>query len=275
MPTPGQAMFLFGAIILLRWLSLGFGADVPGLIYTAVSLLAFVATPTLIMTVMLNSRPAQSLALRSPKWGEIGVAAGLALLLLPPLAGLAQSIFSNFPRLTELLEERQPMVSELRDLRDLGPPLVAFALLPAICEELAFRGFILTGLLRRLRPRNAVLLSSFLFALFHMNVFQFAASFLLGIVLGLLTVRSKSILPAILFHFLHNALLIVGMYLLNAASSQAMPDLTGVFWSVMIGVCLVTGVGTLWWLYRKPYVAIERELAQRRHAGEAETAANS
>jgi sodium transport system permease protein len=235
--------------------------------------LAFVATPTLIMALMLNTRPTQALALRSPKWGEVGVAAALALMLLPPLAALAQWVLSNFPDLRRLLEERQPLVRELRDLRDIGPPLVAFALLPAICEELTFRGFILTGLLRRLRPRNAVLLSSFLFALFHMNVFQFAASFLLGVVLGLLTVRSKSILPAILFHFLHNALLIVGMYLVNGASSQTMPDLTGVFWIVMIGVCLVTGVGTLWWLYRKPYVAIERELARRSPVAEAEPAA--
>src|SRR5262249_17774877 len=260
MPTPGQAMFLFGAIILLRWLSLGFGADVPGLIYTAVSLLAFVATPTLIMTVMLNSRPAQSLALRSPKWGEIGVAAGLALLLLPPLAGLAQSIFSNFPRLTELLEERQPMVSELRNLRELGAPLVAFALLPAICEELAFRGFILTGLLRRLRPRNAILLSSFLFAPFHMNVFQFLPSFLFGFGLGLLTLRSKSVFPAIMFHFLHNALLILGMYVVNSANTATLPDLTNVFWGIVLAACLLLGMGTLWWLYRKPYIDLQREL---------------
>ena len=167
------------------------------------------------------------------------------------------------------------MVRELRDLRELGAPLFAFALLPALCEELAFRGFILTGLMRRLRPRNAILLSSFLFALFHMNVFQFLPSFLLGVVLGLLTVRSKSLFPAIMFHFLHNALLIVGMYMVNAAHDTSLPDLTNVFWSVVLGACILLGAGTLWWLYRKPYLDLERELAQEMEEDERRTALKS
>src|SRR4029077_4889562 len=125
--------------------------------------------------------------------------------------------------LTQLLEDRQPLVQELRGLSSLrteGQPslpayLLVFGLLAAVCEELAFRGLILSGLLRRFRPRNAVILSSFLFALFHMNVFQFLPAFFLGVVLGLVTVRSKSLVPAIIFHLLHNTLLISSMYLSN------------------------------------------------------------
>ena len=58
------------------------------------------------------------------------------------------------------------------------------AVLPALCEELAFRGFILTGLRRHFRPWTAVFLSSILFALFQMNVFQFVPHFILGVVLA-------------------------------------------------------------------------------------------
>jgi sodium transport system permease protein len=260
-PTPGQALFLFCMLMFLRWLSLGVGGEFSRLTHTAVSLLAFVATPTLFMTIILNTRPAQALALRPPLLRELSVACVLALLLLPPLAGLAQTIFSEFPRLTDLLEERQPMVRELRELRELRDPLLVFGILAAICEELAFRGFILTGLLRRLRPRNAILLSSFLFALFHMNVFQFLPSFFLGVVLGLLTVRSKSVLPAMFFHALHNGLLITGMYIVNAAAAAEVPDLTGL-WVFVIALCLVLGAATLWWLYRKPYVELERQTEQ-------------
>ncbi len=78
----------------------------------------------------------------------------------------------------------------------------------AVCEELTFRGFILTGLQRRFRPRTAVLLSSFLFSLLQMNVFQFVPTFILGVVLGYLTTRCGSILPSILFHLLYNTLLL-------------------------------------------------------------------
>src|SRR4029077_13310369 len=115
-----------------------------------------------------------------------------------------------------LLEGKHPLIEILRSIHDgqseggakLLLSVMAYALFPALCEEIAFRGLILCGLHQGFRPRNAVMLSSFFFALFHLNVFLFAPTFLFGVVLGLLTVRSKSLLPAILFHFLHNAVLI-------------------------------------------------------------------
>jgi membrane protease YdiL (CAAX protease family) len=76
----------------------------------------------------------------------------------------------------------------------------------AVSEEVAFRGFILTGLRQRFRPGTAVLLSSFLFALSQMNVFQFVPHFLLGAVLGFLVLRSGSLWPGIVFHLLYNTL---------------------------------------------------------------------
>jgi sodium transport system permease protein len=259
-PSSGEAFFLFGMIIFLRWLSLSFGAHLPGIVHTGVSLLAFVAMPTLMMALMLNTKPAEGLSLRWPQWGEVGVAAGLAILLLPPLAALAQTVFAHFENLTRLLQERQPIVEELLNLnrRDLFVTLLIFGALPAVCEELAFRGYILTGLLKRYRPRTAILLSSFLFALFHMNVFQFLPSFFLGVVLGLLTVRSKSLFPAMVFHFLHNSLLIAGMYVVKREPEESIPDVIGLFWGSVIGVCVVLGAGTLWWLYRKPYIEASR-----------------
>jgi hypothetical protein len=81
-------------------------------------------------------------------------------------------------------------------------------LLPAVCEELAFRGFILTGLARRFRPWTAIFLSSFLFALYQMTVFQFVPHFVLGLILGFLTLRTGSVFPAMVFHLVYNCLII-------------------------------------------------------------------
>jgi sodium transport system permease protein len=262
--TTGQALFCFGLIVLLTWLSQGLGQDL--LIHTGVRLIALTAAPVMLMAVMLNTRPRQTLYLNWPHWREIGLAALLALLLLPPLAGLADWVFASFPRATDLLEVGQPLVRELRLLAgspDIDPSrypwlpyLLVFALLPAICEELAFRGFILSGLQRRFRPRTAILLSSFLFALFQMNVFLFLPYFFLGVIGGLLTVRSKSLLPAIIFHLLHNAVLILFL----SALASSLP--------IVIGLCLVTALSLLWWLYRKPYVAKAREKALQRELRE-------
>ncbi len=84
--------------------------------------------------------------------------------------------------------------------------------MPAICEEFAFRGFILSGLEREHRTRSAILLSALMFGFLHVLLSLFQQLFnatLLGIVLGLLAVRSRSILPGIVFHFLNNALAVV------------------------------------------------------------------
>ena len=65
-----------------------------------------------------------------------------------------------------------------------------------VCEELAFRGFILSGLERGHRTRSAILLSALLFGFLHVLLSLFQQLFnatLLGIVLGLLAVRSRSI----------------------------------------------------------------------------------
>ncbi len=185
-------------------------------------------------------------------------------MLLPPFAGLAVTVLSEFPHLTKLLEDRQPLVQSLRTLiegqelrsQDIFPFLIAFAVLPAVCEELAFRGFLLTGLLKRFRPRTAILLCSFLFALFHMNVFQFLPQFFLGVVLGLLTVRSKSILPAMFFHLLYNGVLLLSVLVKHQLDSSVLTRAA----PYLMGICFAIALGLLWWLYRKPYVELARKI---------------
>src|SRR5262249_27268932 len=153
-PTTGEALFCFGLILLLRWASFNVGTQLPLLTRTGVSHLAFVAAPPLFMALLLTTRPRQSLGLRLPPSWAWPVAVVLAVLALPPLAELTLAIFRQFPALQTLLELHSPLTGELRALaRGEAPPLlgawvrpglvyfVVLALLPAVCEELAFRGF--------------------------------------------------------------------------------------------------------------------------------------
>jgi membrane protease YdiL (CAAX protease family) len=130
-------------------------------------------------------------------------------------------------------------------------PLLVFALLPAIIEEIAFRGFILTGLRRRLKPWSAIVLSSFLFALYHMNVFQVLPAFVLGLVLGLLALWSNSIVPGMLFHLLYNGVLL-GVALLPTLgyTSEAVP-LQMLFNPIVTGILTLLAVGFLIVLARR------------------------
>ncbi|QDV52047.1 ABC transporter permease subunit/CPBP intramembrane protease [Gimesia fumaroli] len=92
--------------------------------------------------------------------------------------------------------------------------LVSLAVLPAVCEELFFRGYLLSSLLNRFSSNSAILASSFLFALFHVIVRdslfieRFFPSFFMGLCLGYVNVISRSVIPGILLHMIHNGLLI-------------------------------------------------------------------
>ncbi|WP_339733074.1 ABC transporter permease subunit/CPBP intramembrane protease [uncultured Gimesia sp.] len=92
--------------------------------------------------------------------------------------------------------------------------LVSLAVLPAVCEELFFRGYLLSAFLNRFSSTGAILASSFLFALFHVIVRdslfieRFFPSFFMGLCLGYVNVISRSVIPGILLHMIHNGLLI-------------------------------------------------------------------
>jgi sodium transport system permease protein len=215
-PSFGQALFCFAVLVGLHWLSLGLGDRIEDrAVRTCISALAFVAAPAAILAVMLTSRPVESLGLRVPALRNLGTAVLLAVLLLP-LSELGLLLVGRFPPVKESLQGTQPLTGELLRLHD-GTAAGAWwgyllLFLPALCQELAFRGFILTGLRRRFHPLTAIVLSSLLYALFSLNVFEAVPAFGLGLVLGVLATRSGSVLPGMLFHLVHGGLLLgVGM----------------------------------------------------------------
>jgi sodium transport system permease protein len=221
LPSAGQALFCFALIVASRWLGSVLSAEKPLLVSAGISYLAFVVTPPLLMALVLTTRPLEGLRLKLPGHRSVLLAALLAGLMLPPIAKATSYVLERIPNLDRLLNDRQPMIEELLSLgSDRGPALWSYflvlSILPAAAEELAFRGFILTGLRRRLSPWGAILISSFLFALYHLNVFQAGPALVLGLVLGMLATRSDSVFPGMLFNMLYKGLLI-GVPLLQRA----------------------------------------------------------
>ncbi|MBI4655378.1 MAG: CPBP family intramembrane metalloprotease [Elusimicrobia bacterium] len=77
-------------------------------------------------------------------------------------------------------------------------------LLLATIEELAFRGLIFTYIRRKYSFKKALLWSSTLFTLGHLNPYNFPVSFMLGLIFALLYVKSSGIVVPILAHFCYN-----------------------------------------------------------------------
>jgi len=85
--------------------------------------------------------------------------------------------------------------------------IIVVAGLPAIFEELVFRGSLLSlfeSNKKRTDLRNAIIVG-ILFGAFHLSLFRFLETGLLGIVLTILTIKSRSIYPAMIMHFVNNA----------------------------------------------------------------------
>jgi sodium transport system permease protein len=251
LPSAGEAFFCFGVIMALRWLSLGFGAGLRPLAHTAIDLVAFVIAPPLFMALLLTTRPRYGLGLRLPPAGAFLSAAGLVLLLVLPLGDLGNWIWQQFPDLRKLLAETTPVAAVLQAVQHGEPepgswwqlPLVLLVLAP-VCSELAFRGFVLTGLRRRFHPWTAILLSSFLFAFSYLNVFLFIPTFILGVILGLVATRSRSTLPGMLFHMLYNAVFLGPILFPESAEAlgralSSLPYLRPVLLTVCAGLAVV------------------------------------
>ena len=83
------------------------------------------------------------------------------------------------------------------------------AIVAPVVEELIFRGLILQGFRRRYNGFVAVFMSALLFALFHLNPWQFPTTFILGLLLGWIMLRTDNILLAILGHSINNALVLL------------------------------------------------------------------
>jgi membrane protease YdiL (CAAX protease family) len=131
-------------------------------------------------------------------------------------------------RLISLLPLPTGGVQVLQDIVD-GPHLVvalaALALLPAICEEVMFRGVLVRGLATRFVPAAAVALGALVFAGYHLSLIQLLPTFTLGLLAGALTVRAHSVVPAMVAHFINNAIaILVSRDLATSSWIDAHPD---------------------------------------------------
>jgi sodium transport system permease protein len=87
--------------------------------------------------------------------------------------------------------------------------ILLFGLVPAVAEELLFRGFLLSGVRQGMRKWSSIGIAAAVFGVFHFLVDRMPVTALLGVVLGYLCWQCRSIWPGILAHALHNSSVVV------------------------------------------------------------------
>jgi uncharacterized protein len=78
-----------------------------------------------------------------------------------------------------------------------------------------FRGVIMHGLTRNYSHKTAIIVSALMFALYHLNPWQFPATFVLGLLLGFLKVRTNNLLLCILGHSINNSIVLFSVVFFN------------------------------------------------------------
>jgi sodium transport system permease protein len=211
LPTFGEAI-MCGVLILVIRFFVSLNSSMPtswnGFAkLQLITLIGIIATPALLMAVMLTRNPLKSLNLNPTRWYLYIPLAGLAAACLHPAAmGLGKLVFVLYPPPAQLETFNQQFSALLGGAPSLFWILGVMALAPAVCEELAFRGFIFTGLLTKGKPWLAVIVSSLFFGAAHPIMQQSIMAFLVGMLVGFIAVHTKNILPCIAFHFVYNSM---------------------------------------------------------------------
>jgi membrane protease YdiL (CAAX protease family) len=126
------------------------------------------------------------------------------------------------------------------------------AIVAPIVEELIFRGLILHGLRRNYNAIVAVIISALLFAFIHLNPWQFPATFVLGLLLGWIMVRTRNILLAIIGHSINNLLVLLTITYWEQINTHAIflmeqKELLQVSsWLILLSVILIILATTKW-----------------------------
>lgn len=121
--------------------------------------------------------------------------------------------------------------------------LIVLALLPAIFEELIFRGIILNGFVKRLGEVGAIFMSALLFSLMHASLQQLLYTFILGVILGWITTRTGSTFSSMIVHFLNNAIVVTIGFIQAQKGIVENMQLYNVWqWLFSVGLVLVAAV---------------------------------
>jgi sodium transport system permease protein len=250
--------FLFPLYVLLVnglavWSEAGIGMRL--IMSSAVTIFLFMLLPWLV-AFLIGLRLESTFQLRRCSFRALLGAALLGISLWPMMHELV--VMSHMGALIDNTDKFELVAQFVKALQQLSPwfVLMIIAVVPAVCEEFFFRGFLLSALLDRLTARQAILLSAVLFGLFHviaksaLAVERMLPSTIIGIVLGWVCWRWRSLWPGIVLHALHNGILAMIVYhqdSLEASGWDVQGETHLPFWLLGVGV---VGAVLGWWLVR-------------------------
>lgn len=174
--------------------------------YISVLVSPLAVVVTLILMIKVIKQPARKIMpiKAHPKYFALGL-----LLVFGLLFSLSQ-VNGYIIKLFELMGyKRRPNFLPDYSGWNVLPVLITFAVIPAIVEEVMFRGILLYNTEKDAGTVRTIFLSGFCFALYHGSVEQTIYQFICGCLFAFLALRSRAVTPTVVIHFVNNALIIV------------------------------------------------------------------
>jgi sodium transport system permease protein len=260
LPSVGHALLCVVTILVARFFS-GFAISPPQdfldfALQTTIILFATVAMPAILMAMVLTRRVDLTLKLRLCNPAYAAAAVLMAICLSPMFTWISSLVMQLYPP-TESLGQMTKLMSGIMDSApSLVVVLLVLAVVPALFEELAFRGFILGGWLSNRKPISGIVLTSLAFGSAHAVFQQSIMAFFVGLILGVIAWRTSSLIPCVLYHATHNTMsILLGevpfanwgafQWVVRSSGSQA------VAFQIGAGLLLtITGLLLLTWMLR-------------------------
>ena len=193
------------------------------------SIMMFVVPPIVYYFITRKEHQLHDIGLRSltPPWWLIIVGIALMFVSIPVTTTLTRwnegmsfgNAFTQLEEYLKMLEETAKTVTEqMLNTSTIGGlllNLLIIALIPAIGEELTFRGVLQQSLTRRINPHVAIIITAAIFSFIHFQFYGFFPRMFLGILLGYMFYITGSLWTSILMHFVNNGSAVILYYLSN------------------------------------------------------------
>jgi membrane protease YdiL (CAAX protease family) len=191
-----------------------------------ISTLFAMALPAIIFSRIVNRKPFRYIGFNKAISGKqvfilivvviIALTLSAALSELNEMIPISKSLEQSFKKMEEEYNKQVFAIANMKTMQDYIVSLIIIALLPAIFEEMLFRGCLQPVMINITKNAFAgILITAILFSALHASFYGFLSRLALGVILGYIFYYSKNLWLPIIFHFLHNALGVTELYVLS------------------------------------------------------------
>lgn len=249
---------------LLTIIIIGFdleGASVSSLrLMTMAGQILFILLPALLFAKWFYNDVGKVIRANSTSLKEIGLFS-LGIIILTPLmqaylhiqnhfiyllaenSAFINAIKSFFDTLNEMVEKTYGNLLSADNMFEMVFVFFIVAVIPAVSEEVMFRGYVQKSFELKMTPFKAALITAIFFGLYHFNPYGIIPLILLGVFFGYAAYKTNSIIVPMVLHFLNNFIAVALFYIIGddeliETKVQPSTDL-GNYLSVFLGLCLL------------------------------------